>query len=92
MAATLVSYHLSPHDLSLLLLPMALLWRQSSTASLPEWLRWVQQITLISLFLPPLHVFLLVGHVYGYVGVLTLIMFLASVTGAYLSTRQQPEA
>ena len=83
LAATLVSYHLSPHDLSVLLLPMVLILRQVWTASAPKWLRRIQGATIVILFLPPLHLFLLSRHVYGYAGVLTIILFFATSAEMY---------
>ncbi|MBZ5704689.1 MAG: DUF2029 domain-containing protein [Acidobacteriia bacterium] len=77
-AAALVSYHLSPHDLSVLLLPMALLWRHAWAASMPKWRRWIEVTTVILLFLPPMHLWLLRWHVYGYMAVLTVILFSAT--------------
>lgn len=78
VAAALLSYHLSPHDLSVLLLPMALLWRHAWAPSSPAWRRWIEVTTIIVLFLPPMHLWLLSRHVYGYMAVLTVILFPAT--------------
>lgn len=92
VAATLVSYHVSPHDLSVLLLPMALILRQVWAASVPKWLRRIQVTTIAILFLPPLHLFLLSRHVYGYAGVLTVVLFLATSVEMYRVPSTECEA
>jgi glycosyl transferase family 87 len=80
VAATLVSYHLSPHDLTVVLLPMALVWHHACAASTPKWRRWIQVTTVIILFLPPLHLWLLGRHEYRYMAILTVILFSATCT------------
>jgi hypothetical protein len=67
--ALLVSYHLNPHDLSLLLLPMALLLRHSTGTRqlLTRSLRWLIVGLSAVLFLPPLHLFALQAHAYALV-------------------------
>lgn len=77
LAAILVSYHLSPSDLCLTLLPMGLFSQYlEEHTGIPRWAR----LTLLSsqgvLFLPPLHVISLAWHVYIYPIVPILIMFL----------------
>jgi glycosyl transferase family 87 len=66
LAATLVSYHIIPHDFTLLLLPLALAVRHLiDTRDVPVWLR-VCTIALSSvLFLPPLHIILMSRHLYS---------------------------
>ena len=76
-AAILVSYHLSPHDLCIALLPMGLfsqsLLERTGTS---RRVRLILLSCLCTLFLPPLHVILLAWHVYAYAALPILIMFL----------------
>jgi hypothetical protein len=79
LAAILVSYHLSPSDLSLALLPMALLWASLTTnAGTPRSARLALLGLECLLFLPPMHLFLLTWHVYAYASVPFLILFVMS--------------
>jgi Glycosyltransferase family 87 len=75
--ALLVSYHLNPHDLSLLLLPIALLlrsvWRQTPRVSDPA--HWIALSFLAILFLPPLHLWALRAGVYALLSVPMLALF-----------------
>jgi hypothetical protein len=76
VAAILVSYHLSPHDLVLLLLPMALILHHLLTCSgIPSGSRMAFMATLALLFLPPVHLISLNVHVYTYVCFLLLALF-----------------
>jgi len=78
LASVLVSYHLSPHDLTLLLLPMALILdHERSTDVGPRWLSYALLGTVIALFLPPLHIFLLGKDAYVYLSVPLLLLFFA---------------
>jgi hypothetical protein len=65
LAAVLLSYQASPHDLTLLALPVLLtftyLWRTSDVPSL--WRR-LSLFVLAALFLPPLHVYAVRVHLY----------------------------
>jgi Glycosyltransferase family 87 len=75
-AAILVSYHLSPHDLCIALLPMGLLSQsllQSAGTRRP--LRLILLCCMCILLLPPLHVILLAWHVYACAGIPILITF-----------------
>jgi len=77
LAAILVSYHLSPSDLCIVLLPIGLFSQYlAEHTGIPRWAR----LTLLSsqgvLFLPPLHVIMLAWHVYVYAVIPILIMFL----------------
>ncbi|HKM86483.1 MAG TPA: glycosyltransferase family 87 protein [Terriglobales bacterium] len=77
LAAILVSYHLSPSDLCIALLPIGLFSQfLAEHTGIPRWAR----LTLLSsqcvLFLPPLHVILLAWHGYVYLVIPILIMFL----------------
>ena len=86
-AAILGSYHLSPHDLCIALLPMGLLLQSLLVDSGK---RRSTGLVLLSclciLFLPPLHVILLAWHVYAYAGIPILIIFLLrSAEGASIT-------
>ncbi len=77
LAALLVSYHLSPPDLCIALLPIGLFSQYlAEHTGIPRWVR----LSLLSsqgvLFLPPLHVISLAWHVYVYPIIPILIMFL----------------
>jgi len=84
--ALLVSYHLNPHDLSLLLLPIPLLLHcmLMRTPRFPRVERWITAGLLGILFLPPLHLWTLKAGIYAFVSLPLLALFL---TGASL-TRQ----
>jgi hypothetical protein len=76
LAAVLVGYHLSPHDLTILLLPMILLADHLLTSDgIPRGTQLVLFLTLGVLFLPPLHVWLLHAHQYAYAGFPVLVLF-----------------
>lgn len=75
--AVLVGYHVNPHDLSLLLLPLAM-GRFQSGAEVNHsgvTLRWVIALAWLVLFLPPLHLFALHTHVYVYVVAPVVVLF-----------------
>ena len=75
-AAVLVGYHLSPHDLTILLLPMVLLVDYLLAAEdIPTRTRFALLLTLAVLFLPPLHLLLLHWHQYTYVCIPILVLF-----------------
>ncbi|MGA9388834.1 MAG: glycosyltransferase family 87 protein [Candidatus Sulfotelmatobacter sp.] len=78
MFALLVSYHLNPHDLSLLLLPFYLLlnhdWKRTSRPRTGAW--WMRASLLASLFLPPLHLLALRAHFYSLLSIPLLMLFL----------------
>jgi hypothetical protein len=76
LTALLVSYHLSPPDLCIALLPIGLFSQYlAEHTGIPRWVR----LSLLSsqgvLFLPPLHVISLARHVYVYPIIPILIMF-----------------
>ncbi len=74
--AILVSYHVSPHDLSILLLPIAVIFYHLRTCSeIPTGSRTVFIATLGLLFLPPLYVISLRVHIYTYVCLPILALF-----------------
>jgi glycosyl transferase family 87 len=80
--ALLVSYHLNPHDLSLLLLPMVLLLRDAmeKTQPLTRAARWLILALSAVLFLPPLHLLALRSHVYAVVSIPLVALFALGVT------------
>jgi hypothetical protein len=76
--ALVVSYHLNPHDLSLLLLPIALLLNRllKQTPRISQPAHWMMLSLLGILFLPPLHLWALRAGVYALVGLPMLALFL----------------
>ena len=80
--ALLVSYHLNPHDLSLLLLPMVLLLRDAAGPTQPLTNSPRRLIIALSalLFLPPLHLLALQAHAYALVSVPLLALLAVSAT------------
>jgi hypothetical protein len=78
----LVSYHLNPHDLSLLLLPIPLLLHRTFTRTpgLPRAGKWMTAGLLGILSLPPLHLWALRAGVYTLVSVPLLALFLVSAS------------
>jgi hypothetical protein len=79
--ALLVSYHLNPHDLSLLLLPMVLLCGTAATKQpLTNSTRWLIIVLSAILFLPPLHLLTLQTHAYALVSVPLIALFAVSAT------------
>jgi len=76
LCALLVSYHMNPHDLSLLLLPMTLLAQSMGNIRCWRAAQWVVGFLLGILFFPPLHVWALRAGVYFLLGVpLIVLMF-----------------
>jgi hypothetical protein len=79
--AMLVSYHLNPHDLSLLLLPMILLLRDPPVTALANSSRrWIIALSAI-LFLPPLHLLALQAHAYALVSIPLIALFVVGGIG-----------
>lgn len=78
LVAVLVSYHLSPHDLSLLLLPMSVIsgYMLSSTP-ISTWIRTVLIASLVILYLPVLHLLLLAAHSYACAAIPILALFVS---------------
>jgi len=77
LAALLVSYHLSTSDLCIALLPMGLFSQYlAEHTGIPRWARLGLLSSQCVLFLPPLHVIALAGHMYVYLAIPILIMFL----------------
>jgi hypothetical protein len=81
LVSVLVGYHLSPHDLSLLLLPMtAISTYLLSPHPISLRIRTILIASLVILYLPPLHLVLLALHSYAYAAIPVLIFFLGSYT------------
>ena len=80
--ALLVSYHLNPHDLSLLLLPIFMLLHQS-LARIPSFRareNWMTVVLIAILFLPPAHLWALRAGVYALLCLPALAFFLVSAS------------
>jgi Glycosyltransferase family 87 len=78
--ALLVSYHLNPHDLTLLLLPVALLLHRifAGTTRCPRAGKWMTAGLLGILFLTPLHLWALRANRYALISLPLLALFLTS--------------
>jgi hypothetical protein len=77
--ALLVSYHLNPHDLSLLLLPISLLLyrvRVEGRFAFTKPAQWLVEGLIALLFLPPLHLLALDEHEYAMVAVPLLALLM----------------
>jgi hypothetical protein len=78
IAALLTGYSLSPHDLAILLLPMAILWQNlKQDQEMPMYWRFAGFSLLAILFFPPLHILLLSRHLYALAVIPILILFVA---------------
>jgi hypothetical protein len=76
LAALLVSYHLSPSDLCLAILPIGLFSQYlAEHTGIPRWARLTLLSSQVVLFLPPLHLISLAWHVYVYPIIPILLMF-----------------
>jgi glycosyl transferase family 87 len=76
VATLLVSYHLSPHDLTILLLPMAVVLAELRRRGLRmKPLDIVLAIVLLFLFFPPLYVITLGLHTYALLSIPIIIFF-----------------
>jgi hypothetical protein len=85
--ALLVSYHLNPHDLTVLLLPLALILdRAIRRRSRPA--DWVTACLVAVLFLPPLHLWALQARAYVLVSVPLLTLFVVNSFSAWKSEEQ----
>jgi len=89
--ALLVSYHLNPHDLSLALLPVALLLHSASarTSVARSAANWITLGLLAIFFLPPLHLWALRSGIYALVSLPLLALFLSV---AFLPRREEARA
>jgi len=82
LCALLVSYHLNPHDLSVLLLPTVLLLRSDAgTSPLSNPPRWWMYGLIALVFLPPLHLFALQTHTYALVSIPLIALFVGNAFG-----------
>jgi hypothetical protein len=76
IAATLVGYHLSPHDLTILLLPLTLIFNYVlTTTGIPTWMRATLITTLGAVFLPPVDLLLVREHLYAFASLPILMLF-----------------
>ena len=74
---SLISYHLSPSDLCIALLPIGLFSQYlAEHTGIPRWVRLTLLGSQAVLFLPPLHLIALAWHVYVCLIIPILIMFL----------------
>jgi Glycosyltransferase family 87 len=84
LGAILVSYHLSPSDLCIALLPIGLFWQYlEEHTAIPRWARLTLLGSQVILFLPPLHLIALAWHVYVCLIIPILIMFLLTSTEVF---------
>jgi hypothetical protein len=80
--ALLVSYHLNPHDLTLLLLPISVLLQRrfGRTPRLARTENWITLSLVGILFLPPVHLWALKAGLYALVSLPLLALFLTSAS------------
>jgi hypothetical protein len=78
--ALLVSYHLNPHDLTLLLLPISLLLHHTLAHTPRPWhpADWTTTGLIAILFLPPIHLWTLRAGTYALISIPVLGLFLSS--------------
>ena len=88
LIALLVGYHLSPHDLALLLLPMAVVL--DAAGSRTRILRWSATSLVLVLFLPPLHAILLAWKCYALMSLFVLALIVTTLKLA--GTGERPSA
>jgi hypothetical protein len=89
--ALLVSYHLNPHDLTVLLLPMTLILYQiylQNSANERAAINYAVAALLTLLYLPPLHLWALKTHSYASVAVPLLMLFLATLLRESIRVRR----
>lgn len=79
--ALLVSYHLNPHDLTLLLLPIAVLLHRAVRRK-PRAADWITLGLAGILFLPPLHLWALEANAYALISIPMLALFIFSASTA----------
>jgi len=80
--ALLVSYHLNPHDLSLVLLPISLVLQPTLVRAplLPRVQKWMILGLLGILFLPAVHLWALKANVYALISLPLLALFLTKTS------------
>jgi len=84
LVALLVSYHMSPSDLSVALLPIGLFSKYlAEHTAIPRWARLTLLCSQAVLFLPPLHIIALAWHVYVYAVIPILAMFALTSAGIF---------
>jgi len=88
LIALMVGYHLNPHDLTLLLLPMAVLL--DAAGSRPRTIKWFAPALVLVIFLPPLHAILLAWKCYALMSL--FVMALIVTTLKLAATRDQSNA
>jgi len=91
--ALLVSYHLNPHDLSLLLLPVSLLLyraRVEARFAFTKPAQWLVEGLIALLFLPPLHLLALEEHRYVMLAVPVLALLIVCTLLLRRNRAQQP--
>jgi len=77
LAAVLLSYHASPHDLTLLIMPLAITFAYLRTmGARSSRLRVALLVTALALALPPAHVFALRAHWYSLLALAVLVLFM----------------
>ncbi len=90
MIALLVSYHLSPHDLTLLLIPMALIARHLREAGIRrDPIRIAMILLLLILFLPPLHIIALAYHTYAWIAIPVLVLCITATLELHRASRAE---
>lgn len=93
LATLLASYHLSPHDLTLLLFPLALVARYLlTTHTIPHALRIASIATLLTMFLPPLYIVLVNFHLYSLAGIPVIILLVLMTVELRRTMRPEPIA
>jgi hypothetical protein len=91
LAAILISYHSSPADLCIVLLPIGLFSHYLAEHSgIPRWARLTLLISQGVLVLPPLHLILLVSHAYAYAAIPVLVMFFLTASRVFVETGFAP--
>jgi len=90
--ALLVSYHLNPHDLALLLLPIPLFLHSAlaPTTQLRRPTKWMTLVLLGVLFLPPLHLWALRAGVYPILSLPLLALFLIKAPSSLTTQATSP--
>ena len=89
----LVSYHLNPHDLALLLLPISVLLHHTLARNrLPGPRAWATLGLLATLFLPPLQLWTLKTGTYALIALPILFLFLMGPTVSNRSNGRSSEA
>ncbi len=92
LVTLLVSYHLSPHDLTLLLIPIVLIARHLRQVGIRrDPTRIALAVLLVALFLPPLHVIALAYHTYAWLAVPILLLSIAVTLELHRASRAETD-